>query len=166
MVDCRREISYNDAIGYDRGSDFMSIFKGTATALITPFKDDKIDYVSMGRLVQWQLNQGFAAEQDLPAMLAIYSPYVLTTAYSFEYTPPTLEEFTHRFRDYTRQFPWLVWEENGTVLGYAYGSRPFERAAYQWNAEASIYLCPDQCDGYISPASGSEVVLGVVAGKI
>lgn len=39
----------------------MSIFKGTATALITPFKDDKIDYVSMGRLVQWQLNQGIDA---------------------------------------------------------------------------------------------------------
>jgi len=39
----------------------MSIFKGTATALITPFKDDKIDYVSMGKLVQWQLNQGVDA---------------------------------------------------------------------------------------------------------
>lgn len=39
----------------------MSIFKGTATALITPFKDGKIDYVSMGKLVQWQLNQGIDA---------------------------------------------------------------------------------------------------------
>ena len=84
----------------------------------------------------------FAAEQDLPAMLAIYSPYVLTTAYSFEYTPPTLEEFTCRFRSYTAQFPWLVWEEEGQVLGYAYGSAPFSRAAYQWCAEVSVYLDP------------------------
>ena len=84
----------------------------------------------------------FAVEADLPQMLEIYAPYVLNTAYSFEYTVPTLDEFTQRFRSYTRQFPWLVWEEDGKVLGYAYGSRPWERAAYSWNAEISIYLAP------------------------
>lgn len=35
----------------------MSIFKGVATALITPFKDNKIDYVSMGKLVEWQIEE-------------------------------------------------------------------------------------------------------------
>ena len=84
----------------------------------------------------------FAVEGDIPAILDIYAPYVLNTAYSFEYTVPTLEEFTQRFRDYTRQFPWLVWEEDGLVLGYAYASRPWGRAAYSWNAEISIYLSP------------------------
>ena len=84
----------------------------------------------------------FASAADLPAMLAIYAPYVETTAYSFEYTPPTPEEFTARFTHHTEQFPWLVWEENGQVLGYAYGSAPFSRAAYQWCAEVSIYLSP------------------------
>ena len=84
----------------------------------------------------------FAVEADLPQMLEIYAPYVLNTAYSFEYTVPTLDEFTQRFHSYTRQFPWLVWEEDGKVLGYAYGSRPWERAAYSWNAEISIYLAP------------------------
>ena len=83
-----------------------------------------------------------ATAQDLPAMLAIYSPYVENTTYSFEYTPPTLEAFTARFQSYTAQFPWLVWEENGEVLGYAYAAAPFERAAYQWCAEPSIYLSP------------------------
>ena len=39
----------------------MSLFKGTATALITPFKDGKIDYVSMGKLIEWQINQGIDA---------------------------------------------------------------------------------------------------------
>ena len=80
--------------------------------------------------------------EDLPAMLAIYGPYVENTAYSFEYTVPTLEAFTARFLTYTAQFPWLVWEENGTVLGYAYGSAPFERAAYRWCAEVSVYVAP------------------------
>ena len=84
-----------------------------------------------------------ATVADLPRILEIYAPYIETTAISFEYIVPTLEEFTRRFLTITAQFPWLVWEEDGTVLGYAYGSLPFERAAYQWSAEASIYLCPE-----------------------
>lgn len=83
-----------------------------------------------------------ATLKDLPRILEIYAPYVENTAISFEYTVPTPEEFTQRFLGITAQFPWLVWEEAGTVLGYAYGSLPFERAAFQWSAEASIYLCP------------------------
>ena len=83
-----------------------------------------------------------ATEKDVPAMLAIYAPYVENTTYSFEYTPPTLDQFVQRFTKYTRQCPWLVWEEDGKVLGYAYASLPFERAAYSWCAEVSIYLAP------------------------
>ena len=84
-----------------------------------------------------------ATEQDIMPMLEIYRPYVENTTYSFEYTVPTSEEFACRFRKYTRQFPWLVWEEDGCVLGYAYGSAPFERAAYQWCAELSVYVHRD-----------------------
>lgn len=84
-----------------------------------------------------------ATVQDLPQMLEIYAPYVENTTYSFEYSVPTLEQFTRRFLSYTRQCPWLVWEENGRVLGYAYASLPFERAAYAWCGEVSIYLAPE-----------------------
>ena len=84
-----------------------------------------------------------ARETDIPQILAIYGPYVTDTAYSFEYTVPTQAEFTARFRTITQQFPWLVWEEDGQVLGYVYGSAPFERAAYRWCSEASVYLRPD-----------------------
>ena len=84
----------------------------------------------------------FATEADIPAILEIYGPYVLNTAISFEYSVPTLEEFTERFRGITAQFPWLVWEEDGQVLGYAYGSAPFHRDAYRWVAASSIYLAP------------------------
>jgi len=83
-----------------------------------------------------------ATTADIPAMLAIYGPYVLESTYTFEYTVPTQEEFTRRFLSITAQFPWLVWEEQGSVVGYAYGSLPFERAAYAWCAEVSIYLAP------------------------
>ena len=61
-----------------------------------------------------------AAKADIPAILDIYAPYILNTTATFEYTVPSLEEFTARFENVTSQFPWLVWEENGTVLGYAY----------------------------------------------
>ena len=80
---------------------------------------------------------------DIPAILSIYAPYVTESTTSFEYSVPSLEEFTQRFATITKQFPWLVWEENGRILGYAYGSAPFARAAYQWCAEASIYLAPE-----------------------
>lgn len=83
-----------------------------------------------------------ATTEDLPQILAIYGPYVQNTTHSFEYEIPTLEVFTRRFEDITAQFPWLVWEENGVLLGYAYGSLPFSRAAYRWSCEASIYLAP------------------------
>ena len=84
-----------------------------------------------------------ATHADIPAILAVYAPYVENTTYTFEYDVPTLDAFTARFDVITAQFPWLVWEEDGKVLGYAYGSAPFERAAYGWCAEVSIYLAPE-----------------------
>ena len=84
-----------------------------------------------------------ATEADVAAILAIYAPYVLNTTVTFEYDVPTLAEFTQRFCNLTVQFPWLVYEEDGKILGYAYGSAPFGRAAYNWCAEDSIYLLPE-----------------------
>jgi len=84
-----------------------------------------------------------ATPADIPATLDIYAPYVLSSTATFEYTVPTLEEFTLRFEAITAQYPWLVWEEDGSILGYAYASAPYTRAAYAWCAEPSIYLRPD-----------------------
>ena len=84
-----------------------------------------------------------ATQADIPAMLAIYQPYVEHTAYSFEYQLPTQAEFLARFQAHIAQCPWLVWEEDGVVLGYAYAGNAFVRAAYNWAAEISVYLHPD-----------------------
>lgn len=84
-----------------------------------------------------------ATQKDIEAILAIYGPYVEKTAVSFEYSVPTTEEFTERFLRITKQFPFFVWEEEGKILGYAYADAPFERAAYAWCAEPSVYLHPD-----------------------
>ena len=76
-------------------------------------------------------------------MLAIYAPFVEHTAVSFEYDVPTEAEFARRLEEHQAAFPWLVCEENGRVMGYAYAGRAFERAAYGWNAEISCYLAPE-----------------------
>lgn len=83
-----------------------------------------------------------ATEADIPAMLGIYAPYVENTTYSFEYDVPCTRTFTRRFYEHVEQFPWLVWEEEGQVLGYAYAGAPWERAGYRWCAETSVYLHP------------------------
>ena len=84
-----------------------------------------------------------ATEADVPEILAIYGPYIENTTHTFEYEVPTEAEFLQRFRTLTAQFPWLVYEEDGKILGYAYGSAPWERAAYRWCAEDSLYLLPE-----------------------
>ncbi len=84
-----------------------------------------------------------ATKADIPAILDIYAPYVLNSTATFEYTVPTLEEFRQRFDAVTAQYPWLVWEEDGEILGYAYASAPYSRAAFAWCAEPSIYLRPE-----------------------
>lgn len=84
-----------------------------------------------------------AERGDVPQLLEVYGPYILNTTATFEYTVPSLEDFTRRFLSITEQFPWLVWEENGTILGYAYASPPYTRAAYSWCAEPSVYLRPE-----------------------
>ena len=84
-----------------------------------------------------------ARRSDVPAMLAIYAPFVEHTAVSFEYDVPTEAEFARRLEEHQAAFPWLVCEENGRVMGYAFAGRAFERAAYGWNAEISCYLAPE-----------------------
>ena len=77
---------------------------------------------------------------DAAACAAIYAPYVRDTAITFEWDPPSDEEMAQRIESSRRTHAWLVAEEDGRVVGYAYG-RPFkERAAYQWSCEVSVYV--------------------------
>lgn len=77
---------------------------------------------------------------DAKALLIIYAPYVENTAITFEYDVPSEEEFRERISKVTRQFPWVVAEEDGRIAGYSYASPFKERAAYQWAVETSIYV--------------------------
>ncbi len=80
---------------------------------------------------------------DATALLRIYRPYVESTTANMEFIAPGVEEFQQRISEKLQLYPWLVWEEDGTLLGYAYGSQHRERKGYQWSAEVSIYLAPE-----------------------
>ena len=79
---------------------------------------------------------------DAQAVLAVYRHYVERTAITFEYDVPTLEEFAGRMARTLKMYPYLVAEENGEILGYAYAGAFHARAAYGWDAELTIYLSP------------------------
>jgi phosphinothricin acetyltransferase len=81
----------------------------------------------------------FATPADAPALLAIYDQY-MDTAVTFEYELPSQAEFENRIRTFSAHYPYLVYQQGDRILGYAYAHRHMERAAYQWNAELSIYL--------------------------
>lgn len=81
----------------------------------------------------------FAAENDAEKILEIYKPYVENTTITFEYNVPTIEEFRERIREILKDYPYIVCEYGNEIVGYAYAHRIWSRAAYQWDAELSIY---------------------------
>ena len=84
-----------------------------------------------------------ATPEDARELLSIYAPYVSNTAVSFEYEPPTEEAFSARIAGTLEKYPYLVAEENGRPMGYAYAGAFKSRAAYGWCVETSIYLRMD-----------------------
>ncbi|MEH2301621.1 MAG: arsinothricin resistance N-acetyltransferase ArsN1 family B [Nostoc sp.] len=81
-----------------------------------------------------------ANQSDALKMLAIYAPVVGETSISFEIEPPSETEFQGRIKNYQQQMPWLVYQINGELLGYAYATPYRTRAAYQWSVESSVYV--------------------------
>jgi L-amino acid N-acyltransferase YncA len=78
--------------------------------------------------------------RDAEAVSAIYAPFVTDNSTSFETEAPDAEAVKQRIRDMEPQYPWLVFEGDGVVLGYAYGSSHRSRKAYQWSVEVSVYI--------------------------
>src|SRR5262245_8626761 len=81
-----------------------------------------------------------ATLDDAAACAAIYAPYVRDTAVTFETEPPDVAEFARRIAAATARYAWLVLEDEGRVVGYAYGCSFKERSAYRFACEVSVYL--------------------------
>ena len=81
-----------------------------------------------------------AKPEDAEKLLAIYAPYVEQTAITFEYEVPTVEEFRERIHNTLKKYPYLVAEQGGEPVGYAYVGPFHDRPAYDWAVETSIYV--------------------------
>ena len=80
---------------------------------------------------------------DTEALLQLYAPFILDTCISFEYEVPSLEKYRERIASISEEYPYIVYEEQGKILGYAYAHRYLERVAYSWDVEVTIYLAPE-----------------------
>lgn len=83
-------------------------------------------------------------DEDLDAITRIYGHHVLHGTGTFETTPPSVADMTTRRADVlAKGLPWLVVEDGGEVLGFAYGNWFKPRPAYRFSVEDSIYMAPE-----------------------
>ena len=82
---------------------------------------------------------------DAQAIAHIYNHYVLNTTISFETQAVTTAHMLHRITSISAQYPYLVYEHEGRVVGYCYAHLWKERVAYSQTLETTIYLHPDYC---------------------
>lgn len=85
-------------------------------------------------------------DEDIAAIASIYTHHVLHGTGTFELAPPSPTDMQARRAEVqARGLPWLVAEDRGQVLGYAYCNWFRPRPAYRYAAEDSIYLAPQAC---------------------
>ena len=81
-----------------------------------------------------------AALSDAAELIKIYNPYILNTTVTYEYEPVTATAFAGRMAATMEGFPYLVAEDDGQLVGYAYASPYHGRRAYSWSCELSVYV--------------------------
>ncbi len=84
-----------------------------------------------------------AEAADAPRICEIYNHYIEHTVVTFEETSVAAHDIAARIAAITQRYPWLVYEANGTVAGYAYAGEWKQRSAYRHSVESTIYLSPD-----------------------
>lgn len=84
-----------------------------------------------------------ATSSDAAAIATIYNHYIATSTISFEERPVDADEMARRIADVTARLPWLVYEHDGAVQGYAYATPWRVRSAYRHSVETSVYVSRD-----------------------
>lgn len=84
------------------------------------------------------------SNRDAEQIAAIYNYYVEHTVVTFEEEIVSSAEITKRIEKVRAlNLPWIVVEEQGAILGYAYAGKWRERSAYRFSVETTVYLAPD-----------------------
>ena len=77
---------------------------------------------------------------DTKAILDIYNYYVINTVVTFDLEPLSLETFKEKTNKIIAEYPFIVYQENDEILGYAYGSRFRPKPAYNQTVESTVYV--------------------------
>lgn len=100
-----------------------------------------------------------ATEADAAAVAAIYGHHVLHGLGTFEEEPPSDEEIARRLAAVlARGLPYLVAEEDGAVIGFAYAGPFRPRAAYRYTVEDSVYIAPHAMGKGVGKALVAELI--------
>jgi L-amino acid N-acyltransferase YncA len=99
-----------------------------------------------------------ATAADAAGCAAVYAPYVLSTAASFETDPPSPEEMARRIGLALEHYAWLVAERDGRLVGYAYATTYKPRPAYRWTCEVSVYVVDGEHRGGVGRALYVELL--------
>ncbi len=82
-----------------------------------------------------------AQGEDAAAIAAIYNHYVEHTAITFEEDAVSDATMAERIEDVQGGgLPWLVIEQDGVLVGYAYATKWRVRHAYRFSVESTVYL--------------------------
>jgi phosphinothricin acetyltransferase len=84
-----------------------------------------------------------ASKHDAAECVAIYRPYVETTVISWEIEVPGVDEMASRIASAQKAHEWLVLEQDGQVIAFAYGHALHRAPSYQWSVETGIYVSGD-----------------------
>jgi L-amino acid N-acyltransferase YncA len=95
-----------------------------------------------------------AAPSDAAAVAAIYNHYIAETVATFEEEPVSISEMARRMAEVqSASLPWLVAEEDGQIVGYAYATQWKARSSYRFSVAISVYSAP----GFMRRGIGSKL---------
>ncbi|MCG8575080.1 MAG: N-acetyltransferase family protein [Flavobacteriales bacterium] len=80
---------------------------------------------------------------DVRDLVEIYNYYILETTSTLENEPLTVSDFAERIKGICCNFPFIVLEEDGNILGYAYANSFRKRYGYRFTVETSVYVHKD-----------------------
>ncbi len=112
-------------------------------------------------------------DDDAQAICDIYNYYINETIITFEEEPLAVTEIEQRINTISADYPYIVAEDAGSLVGYAYANYWRTRSAYRHTVETTIYLDQQATGkGYGKPlyvalldrlrSEGFHVAMGVI----
>ena len=99
----------------------------------------------------------YVEEKDYKEITDIYNYYIKNTTITFEEDELSYENMRKRIDSIKKKFPYIVYEEDGSILGYAYLNYFSERSAYRFSLDLSIYLKNGELTKGIGSALYNEI---------